>query len=187
MDCNQRHRHMGMNTITVDGRQLEVRQVAILLDELLDAGIYVPYRCHHPDLPPTGECGLCIVKIDGMDDYQTTCTLRIEEKMVITTKMEEIERLRKEAFAIDQYLGGDGDINEELAPVIEPRTCLGPGEGFAALSRCEDACITAEERSQGFCKVVSEMEGEDAENEAKRCLQCDLRLTITTARFWGEY
>jgi NADH dehydrogenase/NADH:ubiquinone oxidoreductase subunit G len=98
MDCNQRHRHMGMNTITVDGRQLEVRQVAILLDELLDAGIYVPYRCHHPDLPPTGECDLRIMKIDGMDDYQTSCTLRIEESTVITTKMEEIERLRKEAF-----------------------------------------------------------------------------------------
>jgi formate dehydrogenase beta subunit len=89
---------MDKTTITVDGRQLEVRQGAILLDELLDAGIYIPYLCHHPDLPPTGECGLCIVKIDGMDDYQTSCTLRIEEGMVITTKTEEIERLRKEAF-----------------------------------------------------------------------------------------
>ena len=98
MDCNQGHGDMGMTTITVDGRQLEVRQGAILLDELLNAGIYVPYLCHHPDLPPTGECGLCIVKIDGVDDYQTSCTLRTEEGMVVTTKTEEIERLRKEAF-----------------------------------------------------------------------------------------
>jgi NADPH-dependent glutamate synthase beta subunit-like oxidoreductase/ferredoxin len=104
-----------------------------------------------------------------------------------TSVVEAIASGRQAAIAIDQYLGGDGDIDEELAPVVEPRTCLGPGEGFASLSRCEDACITAEERIQDFCTVVSEMEGEDAENEAKRCLQCDLRLTITPVRFWGEY
>jgi formate dehydrogenase (NADP+) beta subunit len=98
MDCNQGQGDMGMTSITVDGSQLEVRQRAILLDELLNAGIYVPYLCRHPDLPPTGECDLRIMKIDGMDDYQTSCTLRIEESTVITTKMEEIERLRKEAF-----------------------------------------------------------------------------------------
>ncbi|UCH08209.1 MAG: (2Fe-2S)-binding protein [Deltaproteobacteria bacterium] len=71
MDRNQGHSGIGMNTIAVDGRQLEVRQKAILLDELLNAGIYVPQLCHHPDLTPTGECGLCIVNIDGVDDYQT--------------------------------------------------------------------------------------------------------------------
>ena len=98
MDRNQGHSDMNKTTITVDGRQLEVRKGAILLDELLNAGIYVPYLCHHPDLPPTGECGLCIVKVDGMDDYQTSCTLRVEEGMVVTTKTEEIERIRKEAF-----------------------------------------------------------------------------------------
>jgi formate dehydrogenase beta subunit len=98
MDRNQGHNGIGINTITVDGRQLRVRCGAILLDELLNAGICVPYLCHHPDLPPTGECGLCIVKIDGTEDYQTSCNLRIEKKMVITTKMEEIERLRKKAF-----------------------------------------------------------------------------------------
>jgi NADPH-dependent glutamate synthase beta subunit-like oxidoreductase/Pyruvate/2-oxoacid:ferredoxin oxidoreductase delta subunit len=90
---------MGKTSITVDGRQLEVTQGAILLDELLDAEIYVPHLCHHPDLPPTGECGLCIVKIEGVDDYQTSCTLRAEEGMIITTKTKEIERLRREAFS----------------------------------------------------------------------------------------
>ena len=69
MDRNQRHSDMGVTSITVDGRQLEVRQGAILPEELLDAGSYVPHLCHHPDLPPTGECGPCIVKIDGVDDY----------------------------------------------------------------------------------------------------------------------
>jgi formate dehydrogenase beta subunit len=89
---------MGKTTITVDGRRFEVTQGVILLEELLEVGIYVPHLCHHPDLPPTGECGLCIVKIEGVDDYQTSCTLMVEEGMIIITKTEEIERLRREAF-----------------------------------------------------------------------------------------
>ena len=28
---------------------------------------------------------------------------------------------------------------------------------------------------------------EDAVNEAKRCLKCNLRLTITPPKFWTEY
>ncbi|MBN1254349.1 MAG: FAD-dependent oxidoreductase [Deltaproteobacteria bacterium] len=104
-----------------------------------------------------------------------------------TSVIEAIASGRQAAIAIDQYLGGDGDINEELAPAIEPRTCLGPGEDFASLSRCEDACITTEERIQGFCKVVGEMDEETAKNETMRCLQCDTRLKITPVKFWGEY
>ena len=54
MDRNQGHRCTGKITITVDGRELEVGQGTILLDELLDVGIYLTYLCHHSDLPPTG-------------------------------------------------------------------------------------------------------------------------------------
>jgi formate dehydrogenase beta subunit len=104
-----------------------------------------------------------------------------------TSVVEAIASGRQAAIAIDQYLGGDGDIDEELAPAFEPRTCLGPGEGFAALSRCEDACITAEERTQDFCTVVGDIDEETANNESMRCLQCDTRLKISPVKFWGEY
>jgi NADPH-dependent glutamate synthase beta subunit-like oxidoreductase len=104
-----------------------------------------------------------------------------------TSVIEAIASGRQAAIAIDQYLGGDGDIDEVLAPAIEPRTCLGPGEGFASLSRCEDTCITAEERIQSFCTVVGDMNEETANNESIRCLQCDTRLKISPVKFWGEY
>jgi len=94
---------------------------------------------------------------------------------------------RKAAIAVDQFLEGRGDIDEKLAPVSEPQKCLGPGEGFASMSRCEESCMLPEERLQSFCKVVHDMDEETADYESKRCLQCDLRLKITPVKFWASY
>jgi NADPH-dependent glutamate synthase beta subunit-like oxidoreductase len=94
---------------------------------------------------------------------------------------------RKAAIALDQFLEGSGNIDERLAPMSEPQKCLGPGKGFASMSRCEDSCILPEERLRSFCKVVHDMDEETADYESKRCLQCDLRLKITPVKFWANY
>jgi hypothetical protein len=94
---------------------------------------------------------------------------------------------RKGAMALDRYLGGSGDIDEKLAPILQPEKCLGPGEGFASMSRCEESCMPAQERLQSFCKMVHDMDEATATYESKRCLQCDLRLKITPVKFWANY
>jgi len=71
---------------------------------------------------------------------------------------------RTAASAIDRYLGGDGVIDEQLAPETVPTPCIGREEGYAARTRAEDPPV-----------------------EAERCLQCDLRLQIAPTKFWGEY
>jgi NADPH-dependent glutamate synthase beta subunit-like oxidoreductase len=94
---------------------------------------------------------------------------------------------RKVAIALDRYLDGTGNIDETLAPVTELEKCLGPGEGFADIDRCEEACILPEKRLQSFCKVVQDMDENTADRESGRCLQCDLRLKIKSVKFWGSY
>ncbi|MBN1177260.1 MAG: FAD-dependent oxidoreductase [Dehalococcoidales bacterium] len=94
---------------------------------------------------------------------------------------------RKAAAAADRYLGGSGIIDEKLVGVTEPEPCLGLEGGFASLKRCEESCVPPEERVKGFDKVVLDMDEETAESESKRCLQCDLRLKITSVKFWGNY
>lgn len=94
---------------------------------------------------------------------------------------------RKGAIALDKFLEGSGDIDEKLAPHLEPKKCLGPGEGFASMNRYEVFCIPPEERLRSFCKVVCDMDEETADYESKRCLQCDLRLKIRLVKFWGNY
>jgi formate dehydrogenase beta subunit len=94
---------------------------------------------------------------------------------------------RKAAIALDRYLGGSGDIDEKLAPTQEPKENIGPWEDFATLERCGDILLAPEERIKSFGRVVQDMDEETAENEAKRCLQCDLRLKITPIKFWSAY
>jgi formate dehydrogenase (NADP+) beta subunit len=94
---------------------------------------------------------------------------------------------RKAAIAADKFLDGRGNIDEKLAPVVEPEKWLGPGDGFATLGRCVEECLLPETRIGSFCAITEEMDEETALFESGRCLQCDLRLKIKPVKFWGNY
>lgn len=101
--------------------------------------------------------------------------------------IEAIASGRKGAIAVDKFLGGEGEIDEALAPIEEAERWLGPGESFASLKRSKPSCVEAAERVNSFCCIVPSLDDEAAVFESKRCLQCDLRLKITPVKFWGEY
>jgi formate dehydrogenase beta subunit len=101
--------------------------------------------------------------------------------------IEAIASGRRGAVAVDTYLGGSGNLDEELASPEEPASWLGPGEGFAALHRCPEVCIAAAERVKSFGGIVQALCEETAVSESSRCLQCDLRLKMTPVKFWADY
>jgi thioredoxin reductase/Fe-S-cluster-containing dehydrogenase component len=96
---------------------------------------------------------------------------------------------KKAAEGIDQFLGGDGDLTETFIPADAAQNkVIGRQKGFARLPR----------NASSFQRPVPQYAGmnhpddeplcvEDAVNEAKRCLKCNLRLTITPPKFWTEY
>ena len=90
---------------------------------------------------------------------------------------------RKGASAIDKYLGGDGIIDEELAPKEEPNPWIGNKGDFAALKREEIPCLALEKRLSDFAEVEKGYHDEGGLKEANRCLQCDLRLKISAVKF----
>lgn len=94
---------------------------------------------------------------------------------------------RNVAQAMDRFLDGSGDIDEQLAPVQEPPAHLGPGEGFAELTRRGTPCVPVDDRVDSFCRILGDLDDADGVAEAERCLQCDLRLKIAPVRFWGDY
>jgi NADPH-dependent glutamate synthase beta subunit-like oxidoreductase/ferredoxin len=101
--------------------------------------------------------------------------------------IEAIASGRRGAIAVDRYLGGSGSIDEVLVPLEEPESWLGPGEGFAALNRCQEHCIEVGERVKGFGSIVQPLCEEVAVAESSRCLKCDLRFRITPVKFWADY
>ncbi|MCF8042938.1 MAG: FAD-dependent oxidoreductase [Desulfarculaceae bacterium] len=80
---------------------------------------------------------------------------------------------RRAAEAIDQYLGGDGDISEVLA-APEDEVELTPLTG-EILSRQEMPHLHVWERGDNFDQVEQPMSAKAVTAEASRCLQCDAR------------
>jgi len=85
---------------------------------------------------------------------------------------------RKAVASIDKAIGGSGDIDEVLFPRGNPDAYLGRDEGFASWSREKVPELDAGTRIKGFQEVALGYSDEQAAKEAKRCLQCDLRLHL---------
>ena len=85
---------------------------------------------------------------------------------------------RRAAESIDIALGGDGDIDEVLFARGNPDPHLGRDEGFAFQAREAMPELDVETRVKGFQEIATGYSDDQAVKEAKRCLQCDLRLQI---------
>ncbi len=101
-----------------------------------------------------------------------------------------IEGARKAISAIDRYLGGDGNIEESLAPDQEKDPYIGSIEGFADIPRTQPQVVPVPQRVENWKECGPMDKGFDenlAKCEAGRCLQCDLRLCISSPRTWGDF
>ena len=89
---------------------------------------------------------------------------------------------RETAEEIDRFLGGSGEI-PSILEAEELSQWIGREEGFAARPRATPGELYPTERIKGFVEVETTLAPEDAQNEAARCLQCDLRLNISPPVF----
>jgi NADPH-dependent glutamate synthase beta subunit-like oxidoreductase len=96
------------------------------------------------------------------------------------TVIEAIAAGRKAASSIDKFLGGDGDISEcgIKGPAAQPYTGKRE-EGFADLKRVVMPTLPLSERHDGFREVELGFSDDQAKEEANRCLQCDLELSLS--------
>ena len=85
--------------------------------------------------------------------------------------IEAIAAGRQAAVSIDQYLGGRGNITEQLAP---PETAVSPAEPVEGKNRPAVSRLPVEKRLRGFDQVEPGFTESQAVEEALRCLKCDL-------------
>ena len=79
-----------MVKLTIDN---EVEKGTSILDAAKSAQITIPTLCHHPDLPPTAACGICIVKVNGR--MLRSCCTPVEEGMQVITRDPDIIEARR--------------------------------------------------------------------------------------------
>lgn len=87
-------------TLNIDGQEVVTEKGKTVLEAALDAGIYIPNLCHHPDLKPVGACRLCIVEIDGMRGLPTSCTAKAADGMVVKTVTPKVDKVRRIAMEL---------------------------------------------------------------------------------------
>ena len=83
-------------TVTIDGREVEVQSGTTILDAARLAGVRIPTLCHHPDLPPSGLCRLCIVEVEGQRQAQASCVYPITAPVAIRTHSPRIGQARRD-------------------------------------------------------------------------------------------
>jgi NAD(P)H-flavin reductase/ferredoxin len=80
--------------LTIDGKPVEIAPGATVLEAARSGGIEIPTICAHEDLPSYGACRMCIVEIDNVRGYPTSCTTPAAEGMVVRTQTPELIKLR---------------------------------------------------------------------------------------------
>ncbi|HWQ45498.1 MAG TPA: molybdopterin-dependent oxidoreductase [Longilinea sp.] len=84
-----------MVNVTIDGKTLEAQEGLTVLQAARQAGIEIPTLCDHPNLTPYGGCRLCLVEVEGARTLQPSCTLPINNNMVVRTDTPRVHEARK--------------------------------------------------------------------------------------------
>ncbi len=83
--------------LQIDGREVQAREGATLLEAAQGAGIRIPTLCHHEKLEPYGACRICTVEVvtNGRTNLVAACLYPVEQNLVVRTRSEKVDRARK--------------------------------------------------------------------------------------------
>ncbi|MCL0075705.1 2Fe-2S iron-sulfur cluster-binding protein [Dehalococcoidia bacterium] len=86
-----------MISLTIDGRRVQAKDGATILEAAQMFGIDIPTLCYHPVLTSYGACRLCSVEIlqRGRSRMVVSCLYPAEEGLEIKTSSPRVQRLRR--------------------------------------------------------------------------------------------
>ena len=89
-----------MVKINIDDKKYEVDAGTTILDATKKAGIEIPTMCYLKGISNQASCMLCVVKNCDNGELLTSCAVKAEEGMNISTKDKEIFEARKSALEL---------------------------------------------------------------------------------------
>lgn len=149
-----------MITAKINGIELIAEEGTSILEAAKRLQVSIPTLCKHPDLPPSAACGICIVKVKGLNKMIRACCTDIEEGMEVITHDSEIVEIRKTVL--------------ELILSNHPNECLTCGRN----NNCELQKMAAEFgiKEEYFDKALRYIpKDESTKNivlEPSKCIKC---------------
>ena len=84
-----------MIKLTIDNIPVEVPEGTTILEAARQANINIPTLCFLKDINEFGDCRMCIVEVEGRNNFATSCIQKCEEGMVVHTHTEKVMAARK--------------------------------------------------------------------------------------------
>ena len=84
-----------MITLTIDGIEVKAKQGMTILEAARTVGIDIPTLCFLKDINEVGECRMCLVEVEGMRGFATSCIQKVSEGMIVYTNTPAIVEARK--------------------------------------------------------------------------------------------
>ena len=81
--------------LKINDIEVEVPAGTTVLRAAEQAGVHIPTLCDHKHLTPYGGCRLCVVEVEGARTLQPSCTLPVNNGMVVRTNTPEVKRARE--------------------------------------------------------------------------------------------
>merc|ERR1712183_967696 len=113
-----------MVSVTVDNINIKISSESTVLEACHFAGVIVPRFCFHKKLSIAGNCRMCIVEIEKFPKPVSSCTLKVNNGMVIFTKTPLVRKAQEtvlEFLLINHPLdcpicdqGGECDLQDQL-------------------------------------------------------------------------
>ncbi|NOZ54454.1 MAG: NADH-quinone oxidoreductase subunit G [Gammaproteobacteria bacterium] len=75
-----------MVSIEIDGKKIQARDGALVIEAADDAGVYIPRFCYHKKLSIAANCRMCLIEVEKAAKPLPACATPVTDGMVIFTK-----------------------------------------------------------------------------------------------------
>ncbi|MBC7341955.1 MAG: iron hydrogenase small subunit [Clostridia bacterium] len=86
---------MGLVTLTIDNRQVEVEEGTTILQAAKKCGIEIPTLCYLEEINEIGACRMCVVEVEGAKALQASCVAPVAPGMKVKTNSPAVRASRK--------------------------------------------------------------------------------------------
>lgn len=84
-----------MLQIQIDGKQIEVKQGATIIEAAHQLGTYIPHFCYHKKLSIAASCRMCLVEVEKAPKPLPACATPVTDGMVVHTHSEKVKQAQQ--------------------------------------------------------------------------------------------
>lgn len=84
-----------MVNLTIDGKQISVKENTTIMEAAASNGIPIPHLCYLKEINEIAACRVCVVELEEKDRLITSCNNVVKEGMVIHTNSPKVRRHRR--------------------------------------------------------------------------------------------